>query len=291
MTVRAWFPVVLDRPWSLPVLRPDTVDWNMGRSELTLSEQFKLESLKSIDAAQIGVTQNTATSDVRESYTFESYSPTASITVDIARRRPTAKVRMGSSLVLADPDVTGRLVTEWNVSNDYLHQLSGELAEGWTVETVESIPAEAMAEWFIDTNGSQRRLEVQLTGSAGPNRDISIIVMGRLQRPGLAAPIAANTLRMVKWSNARVAQHLLTFQSTEPFAIDSIGHLPSVPVDTLSKNDQELVDGITKDSRIVDLSQAGPVPAYNLPSSAGSTLRMSNSLRHTTPELCIKRIW
>ena len=194
----------------------------------------------------------------RKSYTFESDSPTASITVDIARRQPTAKVRMGSSLVLADPDVTGRLVTEWNVSNDYLHRLSGELAEGWTVETVESIPAEAMAEWFIDTNGSQRRLEVQLTGSAGPDRDVSIIVMGRLQRPGLAAPIAADTLRMVKWSNARVTQHLLTFQSTEPFAIDSIGHLPSVAVDTLSKNDQELVDGITKDSRIVDLSQAGP---------------------------------
>ncbi len=226
LVVSAWYPLVLDRPWQLPELRPEGVFWSSGKLELSIDAQFELKVLSPLDCTQIGATQIGPDASGPETYSLLENSPDAKLEVAISRRQPDAKINIGSSLVLADQDVSGRLVTEWNVSHSTLHRLSGEIAAGWNVETVETIPADAMAEWFIDRRGNHRRLEIQLTDAASPARKISVIVMGRLQRFSLAEPIPADTLRMVHWSGARVARHLLAFQSSEPFTIESVGDLP-----------------------------------------------------------------
>src|SRR5207249_2201042 len=138
-------------------------------------------------------------SDAAETHVLSAYAPTASVDVRIAQRHSEATVRAGSSLSLAEPDLNGRLVTQWTLSRGAAQKLVGKLAAGWTVETVETIPADAMGEWFIDRHGANRQLEIQLSQAANATRNVAVMVSGRLQRVSLAEPISADTLRMITW--------------------------------------------------------------------------------------------
>ncbi len=238
VTLTAWQPLTLDRPWQLPGLRPDGVFWSAGQLGLAVASEFELRSLNPLDCGQTSVTQPGAGPENSESFSLMAYSPTAKLEVAISRRQPDAAIRVGSSLALADPDVTGRLVTEWNVSRSNLHRLLGELAPGWNVEAVETVPADAMAEWFIDRRDNRRHIEIQLTDAASPARNVSVIIVGRLQRFSLAEPISAETLRMVRWTGARVARHLLSFQTTEPFVAETVGDLPLLARDSIDPSDR-----------------------------------------------------
>ena len=202
VVLTAWHPLVIDRPWQLPVLRPSGAFWSSGKLHLSVAAPFELRSSTPVDCAR-AARANLAGAPGPESHSFVMYSPTSSVEAAIARREPDVAIRCGSSLVLADPDVTGRLVTEWNVTRSSAHRLSGDLAAGWNVETVETIPADAMAEWFIDRRGNRRRIEIQLTDAASPARKVTVVIMGRLQRFSLAAPISADTLRVVNWAGAQ----------------------------------------------------------------------------------------
>ena len=140
LVLSAWHPLVVDRPWQLPVLRPDGAFVSEGKFELSIDPQFELRNLNPIDCVQTAANLGGSGGDDQATYSLLSYSPTSALEVMIVRRKPETSIRAGSSLMLADPDVTGRLVTEWSVAHSGIHRLSGEIAAGWNVETVETVP-------------------------------------------------------------------------------------------------------------------------------------------------------
>jgi hypothetical protein len=253
--VRAWHPLVLDRAWQLPKLRPDAAFWTSGHVQLAIDPQLELRSLSPIDCLESSANHVGDAGSDFETWRFSAYSPMAEVDVDIARREPDVSVRLGSSLAFADPDVSGRLITQWNVADGKLHRLSGELARGWIVEAVETTPAEALGEWFVDRRDGRRSVEIQLARPAESAGDLSVVITGRLQRSGIGEPISAETMRMVTWQSARVDQHFLAFQTAEPYAVEAVGNLKAIASDTLD-DVVELLDSVTAGDSIFDLADA-----------------------------------
>ena len=240
IAVTAWQPLVLDAPWRLPRLSPDGVFWSSGQFKLTIAPEYELQSLQPTDCVETGVSPTNIGANSPEIHSLTAYTVAASLEISIAERQPDATIRAGSSLTLTDPDLKERLFTQWNLSRGSAHRLIGNLAAGWIVDAVETVPADAMGEWFVDRNGNERQIEIQLSHAATPARSVSVIIIGRLQRFTLADPISANTLRMVKWANARVAQHLLAFQSSERFVAEPTGDLAAVAPESEDENDRAL---------------------------------------------------
>ena len=198
----------------------------------------------------------TANEDSPETHSFTAYTSSAAIEINLSERQTDATIRAGSSLTLADPNLNGRLVTQWNLSHGAAHQLVGKLSPGWIVEALETIPADAMAEWFIDRRGNDQQIEIQLSRAATAARNVTVIVTARLQRFNLTEPISADTMKMVQWDGAKPARHLLTFQSNEPYAVVPVGKLPEVAPDTIDTNDRQLLDQ-SMDNKIFDITEAG----------------------------------
>ncbi len=163
---------------------------------------------------------------------------------------------MVSSLALADPDVAGKLSSEWEVVQGSLYHLSGDLAPGWNIEAVETTPANALAEWSIDTSGAQRRLEIQLTHAATRERRISVQIAGHLQRSNASELISAKSLRMVRWTEANETQHLLSFQTSDPFVAEPVGNIPVASRDQLQNSGRNLVSSADNDAHFLDLTRA-----------------------------------
>ena len=227
LEISAWQPLVANESWRLPRLEPDGVFWSSGKFELSIDPAYELQNLEPVDCIETGGSMKRASVDSPEQHAFTAYSSSATVGIRLAPQRPDATVRAGSSLSLADPDLKGRLYTQWNLARGAMHRLTGKLATGWIIEAVETIPADAMGEWFVDRSGKSQQIEIELAHAATEKRNVAVIITGRFQRFNLAEPISVEKLRMVKWSNARVDRHLLTFQSNDPFAVEPRGQSSS----------------------------------------------------------------
>ncbi|HEX3600723.1 MAG TPA: hypothetical protein VHU84_11310, partial [Lacipirellulaceae bacterium] len=264
ITVNAWKSLILGRSWQLPVLHPEAVFWSAGTFALAISPELELHSVTPTDCGQDDVIHLGADGATPESLSFSAYTSAAALDVVVARRQPEVTVRAGSSLALADTDVTCRLVTEWSATESGTHRLLGELAPGWNIDAVETTPSDALAEWFIHHQGDRRNIEVELTRSPRQNRSIYVTITGRLQRANFAEPLTADTLRIVHWNHARVGRHLLSFQTTEPFITETFGDIPTLGREQISDSDRMLLDRGSDEKRIVDLARAGPTAGLQL---------------------------
>ena len=256
LTFSAWRPVVVDAPWRLPRLRPEGFFWSSGKFELAVAASHELKRLNPDECIETDTSRLIADEDLPETHSFMSYSPSAAIEVDISARRTDATIRAGSSLTLADPNLNGRLVVEWSFAHGAAHRLTGKLAPGWIVEALETIPADALADWYIDRRSNEQEIEIQLSRAATAARNVTVIVTARLQRFNLTEPISADVMKMVKWDDAKPTRHLLTFESNEPYAVVPIGKLPEVVSDTFDTSDRQLLDETTE-NKIFDITDAG----------------------------------
>jgi hypothetical protein len=252
--LRAWQPLVTGAAWQLPRLRADNAYWTSGKFELSIAPSFELQSLAPAECVETNVS-SVGANETPEVHQFSAYADSAGLGIRIAPRQTDATVQTGMSLSLADPDLNGRLVSQWNLPRLALHQLTGTLASGWVVETVETIPADALGEWFIDKHRSERHIEIQLSSAASRARNVSVIITGKLQHFSLAEPIPASTTQMVTWANARSTRQLLAFQSSEPFGVEPVGKLATVPADSVTELDRSLFDQ-TAGNSIFDLGGA-----------------------------------
>ncbi|HVT29684.1 MAG TPA: hypothetical protein VHE81_16825, partial [Lacipirellulaceae bacterium] len=251
------------KPWRLPHLRPKGVFWSTGKYELTVASAYELTRLEPTDCIEIGASSISTEANEAEKHAFAAYAPSASVEIVLSSRQADATIRAASSLSLADPDLNGRLVTQWSFSRGATHQLVGTLAAGWVVETVETSPADAMEEWFIDQHGKQRRIEIDLSRAASATQNVSVVITGRLQRFGLADPISAETMRMVAWGDARTVRHFLTFDSNGSYAIQPVGKLAQLTPEDLDDQDRVLLDQST-DSNLYDLTNADKLSGLRL---------------------------
>ncbi len=269
ITVRAWHPLLLGEAWRLPTLRPEGALWTSGDVELVVDDELEVRELSPTGCIETGVSNLTNDEQVPESWRFAAYSPSTEIKTTIARRQPDVSVRFGSSLALADPDISGRLVSEWTVARGSVHNLSGELSPGWIVESIATIPADALGEWFVDEQQGTRRVEIQLTRAASAARGVTIVLSGRLPRSEFTDEISANTLRMVQWRSARVMQHLLAFETTEPYAVEPIGGLSKAEIDETGQDRETLLDSEAVADVVFDLVRAGEFAGVKLITKRG----------------------
>jgi hypothetical protein len=264
VAVRAWQPLLLDQDWQLPRLRPEAVFWQSGAIDVSIDSTLEMRSFASQDCLQTGVSPADDAANAPETLRLVSYSPAAEVTVKVARPRAEAVLRLGSSLALIDPDINGRLATELAVVQGSVHEFTGEVGPGWIIEAVETAPADALGEWFIDTRGARRHIEIQLSRAARPGRGVTVIIRGRLQRAGVGDAIPAGTLRMVDWADFPVERHLLTFQTVEPYAVEPVGDLPVVTKDEVDERDEARLHLPSGRETIFDVTHAGQTEGLKL---------------------------
>jgi hypothetical protein len=227
VTIRAWHPLPTTHPWRLPSLRPAGMLWVSGTLELSLSPSLELKWLSPADCVQTGVVQSPGDLAGSETHWFTAYSPTGGLELSVDTREPSVSARLESALWIRESEIGGRLTTQLDVKHGSVHKLSGELAQGWTVESVESIPDDAVGEWIVNRRDGITEIEIQLAQSPNARRPVTVRVDGRLEPTSYAEPISSETLRMVRWHGVDVAKHLLTFQAAEPYAAEPVGGLPA----------------------------------------------------------------
>jgi hypothetical protein len=254
ITLSAWQPLSMNQPWQLPKLRPSGALWIAGNISVAVAPTLELQRLSTVGCQQSEVIQPVGNSNDFVSHSFAAYSANAAANISISSQKPDVTIRAVSSLALAETDVKGRLVTQVRVARGNLHQLSGDVAPGWSIEAVEANPPDSLGEWFVDRNDGRSEIEIQLNSAAEVTDDLTVIVTGRLQRTGLTQALAAETLRMVRWRDVRLEHHRLTFQTVEPYVVEPIGGLPVLKLQNAAADPPTISDASEESGPRFDLT-------------------------------------
>ena len=256
ITLEAWHPLVTGTSWQLPSLRPQGVFWTSGNTELSVAPTLELARLVPSGCVQTGVRHDAPAGSGSATCSFAAYSPDARLELSLAARQPQFEVRIGTSLVFAEQDVSGRLAAQFDVTRGELHALSASVTSGWILDAVETIPADALGEWFVDRRRGRRELQIQLAQSANAERQVTVVLKGHREPARVANRYSLDALAMVEWRGGSVAKRLLTFHAMEPYIAEPSGNLPVVDPQALSENMHQLLDLAQGEAQVYDVTQA-----------------------------------
>ena len=240
VSLRAWAPLEVDGPLRLPTLVVDDAFWSSGTIELAIDDALEISELQPIDCIQTTAAMDTVAGDAVRRLQFAAYTPSATLDLALAHRPSTGLVRMGTALEIGNPGVAGRLIADVSVERGSLHKLTAELAPDWSMDAVETIPASALGEWYVDRSHEPQTFEVQLDRAVTRERPVRLIVTGRLERSASQEPLAVASLNPLRWQNLSAVRNLVQLRAAEQFELESVGELRGDAADSFAEADRRL---------------------------------------------------
>lgn len=270
VTLHTWQSLILDHPWKLPRVRPDNVFWTSGELEFSIAPLLALQQLTPTDCVQTGVSRRPDSQSGAETSWFTLYSPAAGLEVTITRREVQAVVQQMSSISVAESVVSGRFASQLKVSDGVVHGVTGEVSAGWVVASIESIPANALGDWFLSRVDDRNRLTVQLAQPATPERPVLLVVNAQSQQSDVAQPLPTELFRMVRWQGLPLAGHFASVQVPEPNSAEPAGGLREVLPAEIPAEIQPLLESVGIPDRIFDLAHAPRTASFHVTGKRGA---------------------
>jgi hypothetical protein len=268
IALHAIAPLVTDRPSVLPAPRVVNVFWTSGTIEIVADKSIDISQITPVDCIESSAVESRGEVSDTEVRTFDAYAPTAGIQVTVAPRSPHRQVAVGTSLRVGGAGVVGRMVAQISVAQGSLYRAYAELQPGWTIDAIETIPADALAQWFLDSHDGGSSLELQFNRAIERGDGVTILVTGRRPEPAGRERLARETLTMIDWRDCEITRNLLRLEAAEPFELESIAALPAIADDDLTRRDRELV-GAAGAAPIIDLQRTREALALRLAPKRG----------------------
>jgi hypothetical protein len=175
-------PLTMNRPFRLPRLRAEAVQWDDGTISVTALRPLSLEGLKAVECNQTSIGPALAPR-VGETLQFRCFEVGATVEVSLALHREMLAAPVATAVEITGGQITARVTGLFRATESSLFSLQAEVAPSWHIEEVSSIPAEAIADWNLEPQADGRvRLIVRLAKSIGPERPLKLVVAARRLR-------------------------------------------------------------------------------------------------------------
>ena len=179
LIIKAFAPVTLDKKWELPALRVDEndVQWIETRSVLTVLKPLMIEEIFRDRVRQLpsGVLGLTRTGD-GESASFQYFDSDAILSVRLTHAEPVIRCDGGTNMQFDGGEIIANTQIVLTTIEGELFDLRWKLAPGWTVESLETEPKNALAYWsLMEESDGERDLLIRLREAATPSREIRFL--------------------------------------------------------------------------------------------------------------------
>jgi hypothetical protein len=255
VVLKIWSPSIIHQMWPLPTVQVANAFWTSGSMTLELDENFTIEDVTTDCCIQSDVHLDDHENGGSSNLEFAVFSPTAHVELRMRQRLPSAHVRTVTSLEVGGRTINGRFAAQLHVDRGKLPTVCATLQPGWTVDAVETIPAEALDEWHVDARDHTHRLELMLNNSASDSNPVTIVVTG--VRP-LAEPLESldrDALGPLHWQDIEVESNLLHLQTAGRYELEPSSELSMIAASDLSDEDRQLLADNTN-GQLFDLSAA-----------------------------------
>ncbi len=220
--LRAFAPLVIDRPWRLPRIRCEGLFWLEGDATLLVPTPLLIERMTGIRCGQSG-TGPLSAPRVGESAQFQYFAPEATIEVRLSYRHTPWQLRAGTATVLNGSEASARVIAVFRTDHTPWFTLDADVGENWLIDSVESVPPEAVDDWTLEESAAgQRKLNVRLAKALVPGRPVRLTIHARRLRYPDDGRWTVEELVPVKFDRPGESRHLVAVDVAGPFRLQLI---------------------------------------------------------------------
>jgi hypothetical protein len=209
LRLTALAPLVTDNAARLPRLVPADLAWEEGTITLLVPATFAMKRLSGLACRQ-SKAKRLAAPLLGESIELQCFGPEATAEIVIARERERPRLAVGTSLVLGTASCSGRIVADFELPSGERFNLRGKIADDWTVESVQTVPSDALGDWNVETSeAARRRLSLRLAKALSPVQPVRVIVALRAHGIALGEVLRAADTHIFRFDDAVLISDLL----------------------------------------------------------------------------------
>jgi hypothetical protein len=253
LQLKAVAPLTMGQPWQLPRIRADGCLWQEGSTTLVVPAALRLERLGGKDCRQTSVAA-LPPPESGASLSLEHFAPDAAVEVTLAESRSAVRSACGTATTLGNGKMTSRVTADFHTAEGPLFSLEAAVAPQWTIDSVESLPAEALDEWSLsaeavpakaaggrDPRGG-RKLTVVLARPLTPSRPVRLVVAARRLYAAPGRNLGLKDLVPLQFHASRDDSRLVALRAQGPYELrlDGAEHLHRVALQDLAAVDKDL---------------------------------------------------
>jgi len=258
LRLRAVTPLLTDRDWYLPRIKPQNVFWQEGGMTMLVPDSLSVDQLETIGCRQ-SETGPLSAPRRGQSAQFQCFTPDAGLKVVIGRNRTTPRATSIAEIELSDAGMTGRAAADFSMSEGACFSLVAELDPRWLVDSVRSLPASAMDDWSLEkAGGNKQLLNVHLASAVSPARPVRIIVAARRLHSPVGVTLELDDLVPLKFVGCETNRRLLSVGTTSGFRlkVQPDDRLELIDADSLDESESGLFAEAPTDLLLVNNESA-----------------------------------
>ncbi len=140
--------------------------------------------------------------------------------------RPSAKVDAltGAAIELDGQQATARVAARFHCNNDTRFGIEADVAPGWMIDSVESVPPGGVADWSVEprSNGRQR-LAIQLAAGLSPQQPLQLAIAARRTFTASGERLAIGDLPPLRFRGLARCKQLVAVRPIGAFAMTIYG--------------------------------------------------------------------
>ena len=207
-------PLTSGKPWRLPTLQTEGVNWQEGTATLLVPEVLAIERLVTDGCRQSRVAELPAPA-AGESIEIQYYRPGGSIEVELAPRHEKLRVDSGSLVEISPSEIASRAGLRFSLGCGEQQALELAVNSGWIIDAVEDWQSDKPLAWEVEElPGGAATLKIQLTSGVTPEHPVQLLVRGR-RRIASGAALGGRQLEMLELSELGGLNRLLSIKAAD----------------------------------------------------------------------------
>ena len=219
----AFGPLVADRLWRLPRIRAEGLFWQEGDLTLLTVEPLVADRIVPLGCSQTG-TGPLSAPRTGESLQFQSFQPDATIELSLARPAATLQALSATTVELGSDEADARVAADLSAAEGSRFVIAADVAPQWTIDTVESSPAGAVADWTLEPQlGGGQRLAVRLIAALSPTKRLQLVVTARRRFSASLQKLGIDDFSPLRFRDAAAGKRLVALRSAASYALKLSG--------------------------------------------------------------------
>ena len=187
--------VQMSQPTVAPRVRVKDAAWLEGALavegsavELRNWELTGLDPIRSEPMAMPGASRRWALQSDRASAAFV-----------VGRLPSVVRAETGSTIRLDVEAATASVVADFTAENAGAFELVADVAPGWIIDSLETVPSQVLENWGVEPQGSRQLLQIALRRSISPSQRVRVMIEAHRPAPAAAENVGGEQLRPVRW--------------------------------------------------------------------------------------------
>ena len=242
--LRAIAPLHESLHQQLPRISSRDMLWQEGTATITIVEPLSLVGIHTDGCQPTSFLQHELTQG-SESFELQSYRQNARIDIALAQHGSRVAMHGGTSVRLGKAFVETRFVGDFRSLEGHRFDLTADVPADWIIDTVESDPADLVADWNVEYPSTQRQqLRIRLKESLSPERQLRLFLTGRLPRSMSDEALGMEAIHFARFRDIEVAEHFMAIQAEALQILEPNGDsdLTRLQSDQLTDEQKERVD-------------------------------------------------